>query len=109
MPACRFKQTLFLAKSAVNDQGVVQQDAIANLSELVIYVVFGAGVSAGVVKIEAAHAADYAGTWAVLATVTYAAASAVQEVAISGPHLAVRARVTTTIADGTVDAYAAGN
>lgn len=70
--------------------------------ETAAYVVWSAGSSAGVVTIESAHDATYTGTWASLATVTFAAASKVDIAQITGIHRALRARISTTVTGGTV-------
>jgi hypothetical protein len=61
------------------------------------------------VEIEAASAPDYSGTWANLGTITYAAGSphAVTFVT-SGPYKALRHRISTAVAGGTVTTWIDG-
>ncbi len=73
--------------------------------ETAIYVVWGAGTGAGVFTIETAHDASYTGTWAPLATVTWAVVSKADVVQITGIHMAMRARISTTVTGGTASAY----
>lgn len=70
--------------------------------EFVFYVTWSAGVSAGAVTIETADTAGYAGTWASLGTVTTSAASKVDIFSYTGILAFVRARISTTVAGGTV-------
>ena len=77
-----------------------------NSRETAIYVVWGAGTSSGVVTVETAHDATYAGTWANLATDTWSAESSVDVVQITGVMAALRVRISTVIGGGTVDVWA---
>lgn len=91
-------------KAALNtaSTAVVADDAEA----LTLIVEASAGVSAGVVTLEGALTADYAGTWHSLGTVTTNAASknfSVNTTALPMPY--VRARISTAITAGTVDVY----
>lgn len=75
-----------------------------------LYVESGAGVSGGVVEIEAAPYAGYAGTWKQLGTVTTSGASTLYAVTADEtqdglPARVVRARISTIISGGTIDAY----
>src|SRR3990167_5315770 len=79
------------------------------MRELGIYVVFGAGVSAGQVVIEESPTPGYTGTWANLATVSGAAASRAHAVHVTGVHLVVRIRIASAIVNGTMDAYVIAN
>lgn len=97
------------AKSALNAVGPVQGDVLANARETAAYVVFGAGTSSGQVVVESAPFAGYAGTWAIVATVNWAAADKAHLAAITGVHLALRVRISTIIGGGTVDAYVVGS
>jgi len=72
----------------------------------------GAGVNGGVVELEGAVTADYAGTWIPLASVTTSAASkayadsVVVEAGTAGlPMPFIRARISTVIGVGTINAY----
>lgn len=66
---------------------------------------WGSSTSAGVVRFEAAYTSDYAGTWQELVTVTHAAADTVIISAVDICHKFVRARITTGVTGGTVNAY----
>jgi len=84
--------------------------SVAHIRELAVYVSWGTGVTAGVVQIETADDPAYAGTWAPLATVTYASGAPKQDIVqITGVALYVRARISTAIANGTVTVRAVGN
>jgi len=68
-------------------------------------VIWSAGVTAGEVTIEAANSATYSGTWAVLDVQNFTDAPAANSVMIGtypGPFQFVRARITSTVTDGTV-------
>ena len=105
----RSEQTLVVKKlvdglSAQDATGTVLGPAYAAQGqEITFYVVFGPGTSAGAVMIESAHDAAFTGTWAQQgSTVTWAAASRVHTVSITGTYLALRARISTAITGGTV-------
>lgn len=78
------------------------------VENLTVYVVAGAGVSAGVITIEESHDPDYTGTWSSIGTVTTAAASICQAVHLQGTYKALRVRISTGITGGTVDVYVSG-
>jgi hypothetical protein len=109
MGSMRAKIDLLSAASTINVASTIRQSEMQQATESSHYIVFGAGTSAGVVSIEAAHDPDYTGTWAVLSTVGWTTLSKVSNVAITGPHLALRHRISTTIAGGTVSTYAIVN
>jgi hypothetical protein len=67
------------------------------------YVSWGTGVTAGVVEIETADDPSYTGTWAPIATVTYASGAPRQSyVYVEGSYEAFRHRISTAVAGGTV-------
>lgn len=75
----------------------------AGCVETTHYVEWGDGVASGVVAIEAADGAEYAGTWQRLATVTFTGtAPKVESVRIAGVHRTIRHRVASIVIDGTV-------
>lgn len=76
--------------------------AVTRCRETAAYVVWSAGATAGVVVIESAHDATYTGTWASLATVNWSAATKVDIAQITGIHRALRARISTSVSNGTV-------
>ena len=100
---------LINGQSAANTVGLIPKAQVSNVRELAFYVHFGTGTSAGQVVVECAHSIDFTGTWANLATVNWAAANRVHNVAITGVHLAVRVRISTEITGGTVTVYGIGN
>ena len=83
-------------------------DFNASVGSVVLYVSWSAGCSAGVLVVETAASASYAGTWAPLATVTWSAASKTDIVQIIAPVEALRVRISTPISGGTVTVTATG-
>lgn len=84
----------------------VGPDKIGRCREHVIYVDWGTGVTAGVVEAETAYSVSYAGTWGPQATATFAGtAPNITVINITGALVALRTRVSTTVANGTVDTY----
>lgn len=70
-------------------------------------VIWSAGVSSGVVVIEAANSSTYSGTWAQIDQLDFAAAPGANSMVTGtypGPFQFVRARVTTNVVGGTVTA-----
>lgn len=64
---------------------------------------WGTGVTGGVVEVEAAASADYAGTWAILGTITFSGTAPKTDTFVSsGPYKALRHRISTAVAGGTV-------
>lgn len=102
----------WIAYKLLNDQSVDETTSdsvnIQNASSVTLLVESGAGVSAGVVKLETAITA--AGPYYVAGTVTTNAASAAFADTISEgeaglPAKYARARIETVISGGTVDVY----
>lgn len=87
-------------KIAADVAGTIGPAFLSRVRELSFYVVFGTGTASGVITIEAAPHEAYAGTWASLQTVTWSAADKAHHVAITGVHLALRARISTVIGGG---------
>ena len=72
-------------------------------SALLFYIKGSSGVSAGAVTLESASVSGYAGTWAPIGSAITVGNNTEQMVAVAGvPYLIVRARISTTVADGTV-------
>lgn len=96
---------LLTGKSAADATGiaVVPKEYVQRAGAKVVTVRFNAGSAAGVVLVEAADADDFSGTWATIATINWAAASRCHEAAISGPHIALRVRISSAITGGSVD------
>ena len=68
-------------------------------------VIWSSGVTGGTVVIEAANSATYSGTWAQIDSQDFSAAPSANSVITGtypGPFQFVRARVTSTVTDGTV-------
>jgi hypothetical protein len=97
-------QTLLVAQS-VDETAVAVSLAGIPASYITHSVKWGAGTTAGVVVIEAADAADYTGTWSPLATITWAAASTTETVVLAGAYKAIRHRISTAVANGTVTTH----
>lgn len=67
------------------------------------HISWSTGVTSGVVEIECADASTYAGTWAPIATVTFAGTAPKQDYVYSpGRPKAIRHRISTVIGGGTV-------
>lgn len=105
----RVGKTLISAKTSQNEAGYLDVSEMAQITELGFHVEFSSGSAAGQVLIETASSVDYAGTWAILATVNWAAASKSHYVAITGAARVLRARISTAITTGTVDVFMVGN
>lgn len=99
-----FHQRIMDAQATDETVSTVIGPAIASKYQYhTFHVSFGTGVSAGVVTIETANDPAYTGTWASLGDVTFAGTAPNQLVSVeTGPYLALRARISTAIADGTV-------
>lgn len=101
-------KTLQSAQSAVG-AGTVMDLLDGDIDVVAVYVIWSAGVSAGVVTIEAAEASDYTGTWALDTLVSWTAASKVDIVKVAAKGVKfLRARISTTITGGTVTVKAVG-
>ncbi len=104
-----------LMSGAAADETVSTALGPAKLDKLknhTFYAAFGAGVTAGVITIETAPYADYAGTWSPIpsGTITFAGtAPNAGHLSIVGAYLALRARISTAVADGTVTVTYFGN
>lgn len=74
--------------------------------DIVVMVDFKTGVTAGVVRLESAPGADYAGTWKTEDEITFAGTPPLTLSNRVTPEGAVgRLRISTAIADGIIDAY----
>jgi hypothetical protein len=105
----RLDSQLLDAASAINAAGTIGGADIAQIDQCGVYVEFGAGVTGGVVKIETASEPTYTGTWAVLATINWATAATSHYTPLTGVYRALRVRISTTVANGTVNSWFAGN
>lgn len=74
------------------------------------HISWGTGVTSGVVEVEVADDADYAGTWAPVATVTFSGTAPKQDyVYLPGQPKAIRHRISTVVANGTVSTRLVGS
>ena len=73
--------------------------------EFTLYVTFDHTSAAGVVTVETAPSADYAGTWASIGTITWAAIDKAHYMSVAGTFKSVRARISTAVTSGTCDIY----
>jgi hypothetical protein len=94
---------LLIAQSALNTTANLDELSGSKAEGTLVVVTFGAGTGAGAVVVEGAADYAFAGTWAVLATMTWAAASRAHETFIAGGYLARRVRISTGVTGGTVD------
>ena len=100
--------------SLTNDElaiGVMPEEVCGRYVEASFFVAFSVGSSAGQVLIESAPFRHYDGTWVVEGTVDWAADDEVHRVSLNLLTGAMRARISTEVADGTVTvtAFAASN
>lgn len=96
------QQNLLSAASALNAASAISPAFMPRCRETAIYVQWSAGVASGAVKVESADDPNYTGTWAPLATDTFATASSEDIIQITGVHAAIRTRISTVLAGGTV-------
>lgn len=109
---------VLIAQKMLSGASVDGDVGVANLAKLgceeTTHVIsWGSGVGAGVVQIEAADSADYAGTWAPVVTMTFDGSTGdapKQDYArIAGTYAALRHRVDGAIEGGTVDSRIDGS
>lgn len=97
-----------IAQRMLSGASLVNDAQAADLSRLGLLTTthtfkWDAAVTTGVVVIEAADDPAYAGTWAVLETVTFSGtAPKLDTRKIDGPYAALRHRVTSPVLDGVV-------
>lgn len=98
-------QRMLNARSALNTTSVIG-GPMANCRESAVYVDWGTGTASGAVTIESAVDANYTGTWAPLIVVTFSATAPKQDIVqITGVHWAIRTRISTVLAGGTVNTW----
>lgn len=95
--------------TAVNDALAPTAADIHGCVEFGIYIEFDHTSAAGTVLVETASDPAYAGTWAVLATVAWAAIDKSHFVALTNALAALRVRVSGTITSGTATVTIVGN
>ena len=102
---------VIMSKKSVDEttSTVLGPGQLSRVRELTLYVKFSPSTTSGVVTLEAAHDAAFTGTWSSIATATWAVTNSVLHTSTTGAHMAVRARISTVIAGGTVDVIAIGN
>jgi hypothetical protein len=110
MGALGINQKLLSAQSALNDKGTVPDVfGTLGLTRTTHIVKWGTGVSAGAVIIEVADDSTYTGTWAPVATITYASGSPKADYAyVEGHYGSIRHRIATAVVGGTVDTFIQG-
>lgn len=100
---------LMEAKSALNTIGetVLGPVELQNSNDVTIYVVFSPGTTAGAIQVEESHLPTFTGTWvAIGSAIAWAVADSVKVLRQSGIGLALRVKITTAVAGGTVDVWA---
>lgn len=110
-----YDQEVLTAKSAADATGIGYFTGIpgvtnttacisasAQVTEYGIYVDFAAGSAAGTVLIETASDPSYSGTWAVLATINWSAASKCHYTALTNTLRCLRVRISSAITGGSV-------
>ena len=90
-----------LLTNALVDETSGAATCLSSAIQHAIRVKWSLGTTSGVVEIESGPDKDYAGTWAPLATITWATANSVDEWRGAGAFAALRARISTVIAGGT--------
>jgi len=88
---------------------------VLDVDSVTLLVETSAGVSGGVVTLEAARTSDYSGTWQSMGTITTSAASRTYLLSLSPsndvsgdaalPVPYIRARISTVLTGGTIDVY----
>lgn len=73
--------------------------------EYTFHVLFGAGTGAGAIKVETSHDPAFTGTWATIATVTWATANTAHYVSLTGVFRAIRLRFSVDVTGGTASAW----
>lgn len=101
MEYTKFVATAVLQNAQTSGNGA-EVDLGGETREVTAYIEFSAGVTAGAVQIETAHAAGYTGTWAPLGAAVGFTASSVKVAQAAGVFRAIRARISTAVTGGTV-------
>ena len=94
-----------LLSAASTDEVSAGVDLTDDVQYVTVYIEWGAGTGAGVVQIEEAPHAEYAGTWAPVQELTWAQASVTDAVHLTGAYAALRVRITTGVTGGSINAY----
>lgn len=100
---------LLLNQTALNTRSATDR-RISQCRQAAVYIVWGAGTSAGAVQVESAHLDTFAGTWAPIGTaVAWSAANKEDIVQLSGIHGALATRISTAIVGGSVSTWVVCN
>lgn len=102
-------KSMLSAASALSTAASIGPGYMPQCRETAIYLQWSAGVASGAVTIESAHDPAYTGTWAPLAVVASSGASREDIIQITGVHAAIRTRISTVLAGGTVSTWAVCN
>jgi len=102
MSRVRFDEPVLTDVSALNTASVPVQMPGAVYAELII--TFGAGTSAGSFVLEESDDPLFAGTWALLETVAWAAVSSKVIKKVVGPFKYLRVRASVGVVGGTASA-----
>lgn len=109
-PTLQNRQSLINATTDETVGNTVGPDDVQRARELAVYVVWGTSATVGVVEVETAHVCTYTGTWAGLATVTFAGTAPKQDIVqITGVHNCIRTRLSTAADGAGVSTYFTGN
>ena len=93
----------FIFQDAATSTGAGNELDLQGLAcDVNIDIDFSSGSAAGTIKIEESNTTGYAGTWATLATITWAAASTKQNFKAYGTFKILRCRISSAITGGTV-------
>lgn len=95
--------------SALNDALVLTAADLAPVTEAGIYIEFNSSAAAGTLLVETASNKDYAGTWAVLGTVNWAAGNKCHFVGVTDALAALRVRVSSAVTSGSATVTVIGN
>lgn len=106
--AQRLVDTLQFEQTTGNGTIVDLSTTTNSSSDSAIFVEWSAGTTAGVVTIEEAFDSTYTGTWSTLTTASFAD-DGTEVIHLAGIFQNVRARISTTVADGTVTVRFIGN
>jgi hypothetical protein len=98
-------QSLWLAKQASNYYAPAPAFLNGRYIEMTFYVLFSHTSDSGVITIETAPYNEYAGTWAPIATMTWAAIDTCKYTSVTGAFGAIRARISTVITAGSCDVW----
>lgn len=98
------RTTQLISAGATAAESKANAADLSGAKNIGVYVIFGAGTSAGSVVIETAHDRAYTGAWHTVATIAWSAANKVHYVSNVGPLMALRARVVLATG-GTVDVH----